>query len=188
MEIATEKTATAPRFSNYKAPSSVSTLLALFCSLLSSQIKKERKKEFSELMENLPLDRKKAIEELEKGRELVSQLLRVIKRSNGGDDDKTTSSAQDLAEKVERSFSNTLLLLKLCGYDCDDFVPQMQQQLTDSSCLVPAKSDDSEVSCKSSSAFKERRGCYKRRYQISFVSYFYSLLIWPFCQIFTFLI
>ncbi|KAF7845230.1 vacuolar-sorting receptor 1-like [Senna tora] len=47
------------------------------------------------------------------------------------------------------------------GEEPDDVVSQM---LTDySSCLVPAKSEDSEDTCKSTSAVKERRGCYKRR-------------------------
>lgn len=108
------------------------------------------------------LDRKRAIEELERGRELATQLRRVIQG------DKTTPFAQDLADKVEKSFSNSLLLLNLTK-----LIPQndvvSQQHLTDSSCLLPAKSDDSEDSCKSTLAVhhnsnKERRGCYKRRY------------------------
>ncbi|XP_028764455.1 probable WRKY transcription factor 70 [Neltuma alba] len=107
-------------------------------------------------MENLPSDRKKAIQELERGRELATRLRQLVLTSGGeGDADRTTPFARDLVDKVVTSFSNTLLLLNLSSLDS-----QMQQY---SSCLLPAKSDDSEDSCKSTSAVKERRGSYKRR-------------------------
>ncbi|XP_054781472.1 probable WRKY transcription factor 70 [Prosopis cineraria] len=108
-------------------------------------------------MENLLSDRGKAIQELERGREFATQLRRLILNSSGeGDGEGTTPFAQDLADKVLTSFSNALLLLNLHSHDS-----QMQQHF---SCLLPAKSDDSEDSCKSTSAVKERaRGSYKRR-------------------------
>ncbi|KAK4253407.1 hypothetical protein QN277_010723 [Acacia crassicarpa] len=103
-------------------------------------------------MENLPSDRRKAIEELERGRDFASQLRRLVLNPAG---DVTTPSARDLADEVVTSFSNTLLLLNLPSHDS-----QTQQY---SSCVLPAKSDDSEDSCKSTSAVRERRGSYKRR-------------------------
>ncbi|KAI9098398.1 hypothetical protein K1719_025023 [Acacia pycnantha] len=86
-------------------------------------------------MENLPSDRRKAIEELERGREFATQLRRLVLNPNGKG---TTPSARDLADEVVTSFSNTLLLLNLPSHDS-----QMQQY---SSCVLPAKSDDSEDS------------------------------------------
>ncbi|KAI9112716.1 hypothetical protein K1719_016219 [Acacia pycnantha] len=86
-------------------------------------------------MENLPSDCRKAIEELERGREFATQLLRLVLNPNGKG---TTPFARDLADEVVTSFSNTLLLLNLPSHDS-----QMQQY---SFCVLPAKSDDSEDS------------------------------------------
>ncbi|KAL1321946.1 hypothetical protein HN51_066845 [Arachis hypogaea] len=100
------------------------------------------------------LGRRKAIEELEKGREFANKLRVVINGGDGGVD------GEQLVEKVLMSFTNSLLILNKnpssnnCDEVCD--VP--------SSCGInPTKSEDSlESNCKSS-VHKERRGCYKRR-------------------------
>ncbi|KAI9081160.1 hypothetical protein K1719_036919 [Acacia pycnantha] len=86
-------------------------------------------------MENLPSDRRKAIEELKRGREFATQLRRLVPNPSG---EGTTPSARDLADEVVTSFSNTHLLLNLPSHDS-----QMQQY---SSCVLRAKSDDSEDS------------------------------------------
>ncbi|KAI9072193.1 hypothetical protein K1719_045860 [Acacia pycnantha] len=62
-------------------------------------------------MEDLSSDRSKVIEELVRGRELAAQLRRLVLNPSGEGEGKTPS-AQDLADRVMTSFSNTLLLLK----------------------------------------------------------------------------
>ncbi|MED6172683.1 hypothetical protein PIB30_052261 [Stylosanthes scabra] len=99
------------------------------------------------------LGRRKAIEELEKGREFANKLRLVI---NGGSDDGGDGDSEQLVKKVLMSFTNSLLILNKNNSDEVNDVP--------SSCgMNPTKSEDSlESNCKSS-VHKERRGCYKRR-------------------------
>ncbi|TKY68995.1 WRKY transcription factor 70 [Spatholobus suberectus] len=104
------------------------------------------------------MDHRKAIKELERGREFANQLRQVI---NGHDESATaTPSVQDLVKNVLNSFSNTLFLLdKYPTYESHE-VSQMQQR--DSCLIAPTKSEDSQESCKSFPS-KNRRGCYKRK-------------------------
>ena len=107
-------------------------------------------------------NRSKVIEELTRGREFANQLRQVINRSNGDDDEDSTSFAQQLVGKVVASFTNTLSLLNRKTESDEEAVSQLQ--LRDSSRWInPTKSEDSEGSSKSCT-FKDRRGCYKRRY------------------------
>lgn len=112
-------------------------------------------------------DQRKVIEELVRGREFANQLRKVIR---GGDEcASATPFAQHLAKNVLTSFSNTLLFLHkypTTNYRSQDLVSDQMQHVRDSSFFAsPAKSEDSQESCKSSIS-KDRRGCYKRRYII----------------------
>ncbi|KAJ1382597.1 WRKY domain [Sesbania bispinosa] len=102
-------------------------------------------------------DHRMAIEELVRGREFANQLRQII----SGDDESRilgTPFAQHLVKNVLRSFTNTIFLL-----DKSHEVSHDQMQKRDSSLISsPAKSEDSQESCRSSTD-KCRRGCYKRR-------------------------
>ncbi|KAJ1388206.1 WRKY domain [Sesbania bispinosa] len=96
----------------------------------------------------------KAIEELVRGREIANHLRQVMISSENDE-----SITQHLVNNMLRSFTNTLFLLD--KFESQE-VSQIHQQRDSSS-----KSEDSQESyCKSSStstAGKDRRGCYKRR-------------------------
>ncbi|KAI4353560.1 hypothetical protein L6164_002499 [Bauhinia variegata] len=118
-------------------------------------------------MENLGLDRRKAIKELIRGHKFASQLREAInqssKESGVGDHSAVTIPfAEDLLGKVLRSFTNTLLILDNNNKNYESEVVS-QLQIGDTSSWKPTQSEDSQESCKSSSIIKERRGCYKRR-------------------------
>ncbi|XP_022722727.1 probable WRKY transcription factor 70 [Durio zibethinus] len=104
--------------------------------------------------ENMSLERKKAIEELGRGRELANQLRDLLSKSLGDE-------GEDLVMKIFNSFGNTLSMLRNSG-DYDDEVSQNQRNSINMS-WDGRKSEDSEDSIKSTSTQKDRRGCYKRR-------------------------
>lgn len=96
--------------------------------------------------------RRKAIEELVKGREFANQLRRVINGVGGGED------GEQLVKKVLTSFTNSLSILRNSSsesHEAYDHVPSCGNN--------PTKSEDSQESNCKSSTVKERRGCYKRR-------------------------
>lgn len=104
--------------------------------------------------EKISGDRKRAIDELLRGRSFTKQLRSVLL---GGDQQE---SAQDLLVKISRSFTDTLSILN--SGESDEAVSQ-----------IPASGQlyspgwhgrRSEESCESGkSSTKDRRGCYKRR-------------------------
>ncbi|KAK2981844.1 hypothetical protein RJ640_010361 [Escallonia rubra] len=108
--------------------------------------------------ENLLNDRKKAIHELLRGREFTNQLGAMLRGPlpAGG-----SVSAEDLLVKIMGSFRNTISILDSSESDEVSQIPASSRRL-DSPCRDGRKSEDSGQSSKTS-AFKDRRGCYKRR-------------------------
>ncbi|QCE12115.1 hypothetical protein DEO72_LG10g3356 [Vigna unguiculata] len=106
-------------------------------------------------MDNLSgsTSRKKAIEELLRGRDSATQLRSVI---NGNGED--LSSAKKLVKEVLMSFTNSLLLLNTSNTTSEFHDDVSNVQLWDS----PKLEDSQESNCKNSTV-KARRGCYKRR-------------------------
>ncbi|KHN29497.1 WRKY DNA-binding transcription factor 70-like [Glycine soja] len=106
-------------------------------------------------MENLGgSSRRKAIEELLRGRDSAQQLKSVI---NGTyDDGSATPFAQQLVKEVLMSFTNSLLFLH--NNPTSESHHVFNVQVWDS----PKSEDSQESNCKSST-IKEPRGCYKRR-------------------------
>ncbi|XP_021832059.1 probable WRKY transcription factor 70 [Prunus avium] len=119
-------------------------------------------------------------EELMQGRELAGQLCRVF------DDHKSTldsgfgggggGSAEGLVDKILGSFANALLILNGKESDDQELVSGDQIQgissgggSADSSswdanhAIIKSEDFHEEISCKSASTFKDRRGSYKRR-------------------------
>ncbi|CAK9323423.1 unnamed protein product [Citrullus colocynthis] len=97
-----------------------------------------------------PSDRRKAADELLRGRELAQQLRAYLQRtSNSGG-----TASQDLLSRILTSFSKTLSILNRC--DSDDINGSIVDSPED---RASRKSQESGDSCKSS----DRRGCYKRR-------------------------
>ncbi|XWS13041.1 hypothetical protein CRYUN_Cryun36dG0003200 [Craigia yunnanensis] len=110
--------------------------------------------------ENMSLDRKKAIEELGRGRELTTELRDLLSKSLG---DEGLVGSEDLVMKILNSFANTLSIIRNSG-EYDDEVSQNPRNNNMS--WDGRKSEDSGESIKStttSSKQKDRRGCYKRR-------------------------
>nr|USN24499.1 WRKY transcription factor [Panax notoginseng] len=115
----------------------------------------------SSMPENLPADQKRAIQELIEGRELANQLRILLTKPLKDDDDAPLSGAGDLVTKILGSFKNSLFILNSSGSDEASQVPAN----TGGSCDGGQKTEeaDSGESSKTSTAFKDRRGCYKRR-------------------------
>lgn len=124
--------------------------------------------------------RKRAIDELVRGRELAYALQLAMKRSL------STRQLQDLVSKIIGSFRDTLSILHYSSSssspESDEFSqipmnpPPLPPPLTvDSQYASDArKSEDSSDSCKPLTATsKDRRGCYKRRYSFCFVWFFF---------------
>ncbi|XP_021832037.1 probable WRKY transcription factor 70 [Prunus avium] len=131
--------------------------------------------------ESVLSNRERVMEELIQGRELASQLCRVL------DDHKSTlvsgcgggdvGSAEGLVTKILGSFANTLLILN--GKEADGEIVSGDQIRGNSSGGGSADSsswdanhaiiksedfhEEMEISCKSASTSKDRRGSYKRR-------------------------
>ncbi|CAL5351622.1 unnamed protein product [Camellia sinensis] len=104
--------------------------------------------------ENLSSDRKKAIKELVRGRELTNQLLTrlVLGKPHAGE-----FAADELVVKIMGSFSETIMIiLNGSGATIDEAVGSPSSD--------GRKSEDSGESSKCTPpAMKDRRGCYKRR-------------------------
>ncbi|KAL5807690.1 hypothetical protein ACOSQ3_028381 [Xanthoceras sorbifolium] len=135
--------------------------------------------------ENSSSDRRKAIEELLKGRDLALELRRLLNKlsssssaennnNNDDDDDDDNNDGvlllnQDLVPKILTSFTNTLSILKNSSgggeYQSDEVVSQVQTNAPHLSWdTIGRKSEDSSGdSCKSTLIVKDKRGCYKRR-------------------------
>uniref|UniRef100_A0A5B6YQB1 Putative WRKY transcription factor 70 n=1 Tax=Davidia involucrata TaxID=16924 RepID=A0A5B6YQB1_DAVIN len=110
--------------------------------------------------ENLTADREKAIGELVRGQEFANQLRVMLGKPTG--DDGSSPSAEDLVLKVLGSFTETLSIFMNCS--TSDEVSQVPANThVGSPCWDARKSEDSGDSSKTSSASKDRRGCYKRR-------------------------
>lgn len=101
--------------------------------------------------ENLTSYRKRAIEELIRGREFTNQLQSMLTKTVKGEEG--SMFPEDLVMKILGSFTETLSILK--STDSDE-VSQFPAGL---GCR---KYEDSGESSKTS--VKDRRGCYKRRY------------------------
>ena len=104
-------------------------------------------------------ERKKAMEELGRGRELTNELRDLLSKSLGGEG---LVGSEDLVMKILNSFANTLSILRNSGeYDYE----VSQNPRNNNKSWDGRKSEDSGESIKSSSSKqKDRRGCYKRRY------------------------
>ncbi|PQM37857.1 putative WRKY transcription factor 70 [Prunus yedoensis var. nudiflora] len=129
--------------------------------------------------ESVLSNRERVMEELIQGRELASQLCRVL------DDHKSTlvsgcgggdiGSAEGLVNKILGSFANTLLILN--GNEADGEIVSGDQIQGNSSgggsadssswdanhAIIKSEDFHEEISCKSPSTIKDRRGSYKRR-------------------------
>ena len=64
-------------------------------------------------MENHPSDRRKVTEALIRGREFTNQLLQLVNKTSGDEEEEGSivPLAEDLVRKIHRSFTNTLVLL-----------------------------------------------------------------------------
>ncbi|XVF29724.1 hypothetical protein REPUB_Repub15cG0147000 [Reevesia pubescens] len=113
--------------------------------------------------ENMSSGKKKAIEELARGRELTNKLRDLLSKSLG--DEKDLVGSEDLVMKIFNSFSNTLSILgNINGDFCDDKVSVSLRSSNTILSLEGQKSEDSGESIKSTtSKHKDRRGRYKRR-------------------------
>ncbi|KAG5092442.1 hypothetical protein AAZX31_18G194300 [Glycine max] len=100
--------------------------------------------------------RRKAIEELLRGRDCAKQLRSVINGSCEDGSSTTPSFAEQLVKEVLMSFTNSLSFLKNNPTSESHDVSNVQV------CESPKSEDSQESNCKSS-IIKERRGCYKRR-------------------------
>ncbi|KAK3017760.1 hypothetical protein RJ639_005076 [Escallonia herrerae] len=108
--------------------------------------------------ENLLHDRKRAIRELIRGRAFTNQLQVMLSGPLPADG---SVSAGDLVMKIMGSLSNTISILDSSESDEVSQIPA-SSRLLDSPSQDGRKSEDSGQSSKTS-AYKDRRGCYKRR-------------------------
>lgn len=123
--------------------------------------------------ENLFDDRNKVLQGLIRGRESVNQLRLILEKPLG--DDKSSVAVDDLVTKILGSFTESISMLNWRPIkEVFDKIPANTGGNSPSS--NGRKYDESEESSKSTSAFKERRGCYKRRY-LSFSFHFFSLSV-----------
>ncbi|CAK9144457.1 unnamed protein product [Ilex paraguariensis] len=115
--------------------------------------------ESSSWPENLPTDRKKAVEKLIRGREFANQLRDMLTKPFQEEaDGSSVSDAGELIVKIMGSFTDTLSILTCTESDeVSQLPPNNNHPSWDA-----LKSEDSSESCKTS-ATKDRRGCYKRR-------------------------
>ncbi|XP_022734203.1 probable WRKY transcription factor 70 [Durio zibethinus] len=113
--------------------------------------------------ENMSSDRRKAIEELGRGRELTNQLRDLLNSKSVGDEGLAVVS-EDLVMKIFNSFAKSLSIIRNIGDYDDDEVSQKSRNNNMS--WDDRKSEDLGDSIKSitaTSTQKGRRGCYKRR-------------------------
>lgn len=123
--------------------------------------------------EKLSGDRKRAIDELVRGRCFTNQLLTVLGNPVRDNDDHEMW-AQDLLAKILRSFTDTLSILSSGESD------EVASQIPASSQLYSPgwdgrKSEGSGESGKSST--KDRRGCYKRRWLTYYYPFIQGILV-----------
>ncbi|KAE9447537.1 hypothetical protein C3L33_20568, partial [Rhododendron williamsianum] len=111
--------------------------------------------------ENLLGDREKLIQLLVQGHESANKLRLALGKPSAADD-KSSVAALDLVKKVLGSFAESMSIVNRRPTEgVFDKVPANTGGNSPSS--NGRKADDSEESSKSTSAFKERRGSYKRR-------------------------
>ncbi|KAL7229313.1 hypothetical protein ACSBR2_007921 [Camellia fascicularis] len=109
-------------------------------------------------------NRKRAVEEMIKGRDVATQLQNLLQKPCGGDG---SVLAEELVVEILRSFTQTLFLMSSC---CDESgevcqIPATTTQVGSPSCGGGGgdlRSVDSGESSKMP-AVKDRRGCYKRK-------------------------
>ncbi|XP_058207392.1 WRKY DNA-binding transcription factor 70 [Rhododendron vialii] len=111
------------------------------------------------LPEKICANRKRALEELIKGRDTAAQLQILFGKSVG---DRGPVSAEGLVVEISRSFSDSIsVLMSSCDQDCEACKVPAATQVGSPSC-GDGRSVDSGESSKRPAA-KEKRGCYKRR-------------------------
>ncbi|KAJ0088028.1 hypothetical protein Patl1_31559 [Pistacia atlantica] len=123
--------------------------------------------ESSSWPDHLPSDRRRAIDELVKGRDLTLKLRDLVHNNNNNNNNTNaaiSSLNQDLVLNILKSFTNCLSILKR-SYGESDEVSQVPTDPTHFTwdADVAVKSEDSEGSSKTTPTIKDRRGCYKRR-------------------------
>ncbi|CAK9176327.1 unnamed protein product [Ilex paraguariensis] len=101
--------------------------------------------------------RKRAIKELVNGRKFATQLQVLLEKPHG--DHGYVSSAEELAEKILTSFTETLSVLNSCDGDLVQIHPTAH---VGSTCYSDGASQDCGDS-RTNPAAKDRRGSYKRR-------------------------
>jgi hypothetical protein len=117
----------------------------------------------SSSLENLFGDRNKVLQGLIQGRESANQLRLILEKPLG--DDKSSIALDDLVTKILGSFTESISILNWRPIEeVFDRIPANTGGNSPSS--GGRKYDESEESSKSTSAFKERRGSYKRRKSI----------------------
>lgn len=126
--------------------------------------------------ENLFDDRNKVLQGLIRGRESVNQLRLILEKPLGND--KSSVAVDDLVTKILGSFTESISMLNWRPIkEVFDKIPANTGGNSPSS--NGRKYDESEESSKSTSAFKERRGCYKRRcLSFSFHFFFFFTFCW----------
>lgn len=102
--------------------------------------------------ENSSANRKRAVDGLILGRNLTCQLREVLKNSSDEHGPPSKVVAEDLVVKILESFNEGISVIGSMDSD------EVSQPPSDG-----RKSEDSSGSCKTTSALKDGRGCYKRR-------------------------
>ncbi|XP_031102161.1 WRKY DNA-binding transcription factor 70 [Ipomoea triloba] len=102
--------------------------------------------------ENSSANRKRAVDGLILGRNLTCQLREVLRNSSGEHGPPSKVVAEDLVVKILESFNEGISVIGSMDSD------EVSQPPCDG-----RKSEDSSGSCKTTSALKDGRGCYKRR-------------------------
>ncbi|XVF24311.1 hypothetical protein REPUB_Repub13aG0116800 [Reevesia pubescens] len=109
--------------------------------------------------ETLSSNKKRVIQELVHGQECATQLQILFHKPC--EQDGRLSSAEELVQKILRSFDDTLSVLS--SVDSAEVVSQNQPTCNDDSpCCDDRRSEDSSESRKRP-ASKDKRGCYKRK-------------------------
>ena len=117
-------------------------------------------------MENQFSNGKRAMEqELTRGRDMANQLLEVLADESNihlGDKERSVLPfAEDLVRRIQRTFTNTLLLLN-ANHNCGELVVPINIKDFSLSTSICPKLEDIDETCKSFT-IKNRRGCYKRK-------------------------
>ena len=115
--------------------------------------------------EKLSITRQKVIKELVEGQECATQLKTLLHKTL---EDNGSFSAEELVSKILRSFTETLSVLS-CIESGEVISQNLAVSHADSHCDDP-RSDDSGESSRKRPASKDRRGCYRRRYKINYLT------------------